>query len=160
AQGLRSVLSAFGMDLPSAPMVIETRTVVISMVTGVVVTLVAAWLPARRAAKVAPIEALRATARDRSAHSKRRVVLGLFTTAAGAPSPAQGLPGPGAAAVGPGALPIFGGVSVLGPVIARRFARIVGWPLPRVRGMAGTLARENAMRNPRRTAATSSALMI
>src|SRR4029078_9816293 len=43
---------------------------------------------------------------------------------------------------------------------ARRFARIVGWPLPRVRGIAGTVARENAMRNPRRTAATASALMI
>jgi putative ABC transport system permease protein len=160
AQGLRSVLSAFGMDLPSAPMVIETRTVVISMVTGVVVTLIAAWLPARRAAKVAPIEALRATARDRSAQSKRRVVLGLFTTVAGAAFLAQGLSGAGAAAVGLGALTIFLGVSVLGPVIARRFSRIVGWPLPRVRGMAGTLARENAMRNPRRTAATSSALMI
>ena len=62
AQGLRSVLSAFGLDLPSGAAVIEPRTIVVSMVTGVVVTLVAAWLPARRAAKVAPIEALRATA--------------------------------------------------------------------------------------------------
>src|SRR5262249_57342167 len=52
------------------------------------------------------------------------------------------------------------GVAVLGRVIAGRFSRAVGWPLPRLRGMAGTLARENAMRNPRRTAATSSALMI
>ena len=160
AQGLRSVLSAFGMELPSADMVIEPRTVVISMVTGVVVTLVAAWLPARRAAKVAPIEALRDSARDRTANSKRRVVLGVLTTVAGAAFLAQGLSGAGAAAVGLGALGIFLGISVLGPVIARRFSRIVGWPLPRVRGMAGTLARENAMRNPRRTAATSSALMI
>jgi putative ABC transport system permease protein len=54
---------------------------------------------------------------------------------------------------------MFAGVSALGPVMARRFSRIVGWPL-RLRGMAGTLARENAARNPRRTAATASALMI
>ena len=160
AEGLRSVLSAFGVELPSGGTVVEPRTIVVSMVTGVVVTLVAAWLPARRAAKVAPIEALRSTTRDRSAHSRRRVVLGILTTAAGAWFVAQGLSGAGASAVGLGALGVFVGVAILGPVIARRFSRVVGWPLPRVRGMAGTLARENAMRNPRRTAATSSALMI
>ena len=55
---------------------------------------------------------------------------------------------------------MFIGIAILGPVIARPFARIVGSPLPRLRGTAGTLARENATRNPRRTAATASALMI
>jgi putative ABC transport system permease protein len=73
---------------------------------------------------------------------------------------AHGLSGAGAGAVGLGAFGVFFGVAMLGPVIARRFARVAGWPLPRMRGMAGTLARENAMRNPRRTAASSSALMI
>ncbi|HEX2381181.1 MAG TPA: FtsX-like permease family protein [Acidimicrobiales bacterium] len=160
AQGLRSVLSAFGAELPPGGTVVEPRTVMVSMLTGVVVTLVAAWLPARRAAKVAPIEALRTTALDTSAHSKRRVVFGVLIGMAGAMFMAQGLSGAGAGPVGPGALLVFLGVAMLGPVIARRFARIVGWPLPRLRGMAGTLARENAMRNPRRTAATSSALMI
>jgi putative ABC transport system permease protein len=89
-------------------------------------------------------------------------VLGVSTGVAGAAFVTQGLSGAGAGAgaVGIGALAVFLGVAILGPVIARRFSRIVGWPLPRLRGMAGTLARENAMRNPRRTAATSSALMI
>jgi len=73
---------------------------------------------------------------------------------------AHGLSGAGVKDVGLGALAVFVGVAMLGPTISRRFSRIVGWPLPRVRGVAGTLARENAMRNPRRTAATSSALMI
>src|SRR6516164_5055388 len=157
AQGLRSLLSAFGMGLPSGSSVIEARTVVVSMLTGIVVTVAAAWLPARRAAKVAPIEALRDTALDTSAQSKRRVLFGVAT---GGVLIAQGLSGAGVKAVGLGALAVFAGVVMLGPTIARRFSRIVGWPLPRVRGVAGTLARENATRNPRRTAATSSALMI
>jgi putative ABC transport system permease protein len=160
AQGLRSVISAFGLELPAGDAVVEQRTIVVSMLTGIAVTLVAAWLPARRAAKVAPIEALRDSARDASAHSKPRIVLGVMTAGAGAASIAQGLSGAGVAAVGLGALGVFLGVAMLGPVIARRFTRVAGWPVSRLRGMAGTLARQNAMRNPRRTAATSSALMI
>lgn len=160
AQGLRSVLTAFGVELPSAGTVVEPRTIVVSFVTGLVVTVVAAWLPARRAAKVAPIEALRDNAIEPSAHSKRRVVFGVVVTVAGGALVAQGLAGAGVEAVGFGALAVFFGVAMLGPVIARRFARVVGAPLPRLRGMSGTLARENAMRNPRRTAATASALMI
>jgi putative ABC transport system permease protein len=160
AQGLRSVLSAFGMELPSGASVIEPRTVLVSMVTGIVVTVAAAWLPARRAAKVAPIEALRDSALDTSAHSKRRVLFGVVTGVGGGVLISHGLSGAGVKAVGLGGLAVFVGVVLLGPIISRRFSRIVGWPLARVRGMAGTLARENAMRNPRRTAATSSALMI
>src|SRR5262249_9863353 len=160
AQGLRSVIAAFGVELPSGGPVIESRTIVMSMLAGIIVTLVAAWLPARRAAKVAPIEALRDSALDTSAQSKRRVVIGVVTGIAGGLLIAQGLSGASASTVGLGALGVFLGVAMLGPVIGRRFARIVGWPLPRLRGMAGTLARQNAMRNPRRTAATSSALMI
>jgi putative ABC transport system permease protein len=160
AQGLRSVLSAFGMELPSGSSVIEPRTVVVSMLTGIVVTVAAAWLPARRAAKVAPIEALRDSALDTSAHSKRRVLFGVAGGVVGGVLIAHGLSGAGVKAVGLGALAVFVGVVMLGPAMARRFSRVVGWPLPRVRGVSGTLARENAMRNPRRTAATSSALMI
>jgi putative ABC transport system permease protein len=160
AQALRSVLSAFGMELPPGSSVIEPRTVVVSMLTGIVVTVAAAWLPARRAAKVAPIEALRDTALDTSTDSRRRVLFGVATGVVGGVLIAHGLSGAGVQAIGLGALAVFVGVVTLGPTISRRFSRMIGWPLPRVRGVAGTLARENAMRNPRRTAATSSALMI
>jgi putative ABC transport system permease protein len=160
ARGLQAVLSAFGVDLPSGGTVVEPRTIVVSLLTGVVVTRIASWLPARRAAKVAPIEALREASIDRAAGSKRRAVFGVVLTAAGAAYMAHGLAGGGVGPVGLGAFGVFLGVAVLGPVIARRFARVVGSPLPRFRGVSGLLARENAMRNPRRTAATSSALMV
>src|SRR5262249_2095682 len=119
-----------------------------------------AWLPARKAAKVAPIEALRDVSAEPRSGSKRRAAVGLVTTAAGGYFIARGLTDSAAGPVGLGAFAVFVGVAALGPMLARRFSRLVGWPLPRLRGMAGTLARENAARNPRRTAATASALMI
>lgn len=159
-QGLRWVMKAFGTDLPSTGIVVNQSAIVVSMITGVVVTFLAAWLPARKAAKVAPIEALRDVAVEPRTSSKPRVTFGIVTVAAGAYFIAQGLSGAGAGPVGLGAFAVFAGVAALGPVMARRFSRLVGWPLPKVRGMAGTLARENAARNPRRTASTASALMI
>jgi putative ABC transport system permease protein len=160
AQGLRWVLGAFGADLPSAPTVVNPNAILVSMIVGVAVTFLAAWLPARKAAKVAPIEALRDVAVEPRTSSKRRVALGVVTIAGGAYFIAQGLSGSGAGPVGLGALAVFVGVAALGPALARRFSLLAGWPLPKVRGMAGTLARENAARNPRRTSATASALMI
>jgi putative ABC transport system permease protein len=160
ANALRLVLEAFGLELPPAGLVVTPRAIVVSMIIGVVVTLVAAYMPARKAAKVAPIEALRDVAIDQSGRSTRRMVIGTVLTGAGAVYLAMGLAAHKAGTVGLGALGLFVGVSALGPVLARPFTRVLGLPLPRMRGMAGTLARENAMRNPRRTSATASALMI
>jgi putative ABC transport system permease protein len=160
AQGLRILLGAFGMELPSANTVVQSSAVIASMITGVTVTVLAAYLPARKAARVAPIEALRDAAIDTSATSKSRAATGIVLTGAGVALIAAGLSGGQASSVGLGALVVFVGVAVVGPVIARPFARLIGAPLPILRGLAGTLARENATRNPRRTAATASALMV
>jgi putative ABC transport system permease protein len=160
AQGLRIVLSLFGMETPAAGTVVNGGTLIVALVTGIVVTLIAAYIPARKAGKVAPIEALRDVAIDHAGASKKRAVFGTITTLLGVAFIAQGLAGAGAGPVGLGALAVFVGVAVLGPVIARPFAHVIGAPLPRLRGMAGTLARENATRNPKRTSATASALMI
>jgi putative ABC transport system permease protein len=160
AQGLRIVLGAFGMDLPHATTVVRSSAITASMITGVTVTVLAAYLPARKAAKVAPIEAMRDVATDTSATSKRRAVAGFVLTGLGVALIASGLSNGKAGSVGIGALVVFVGVAVAGPVIARPFARLIGAPLPLVRGMAGTLARENASRNPRRTSATASALVV
>ncbi len=160
AQGLRVVLSAFGLELPAAHTVVQSSAVAASVITGVAVTVLAAYLPARKGAKVAPIEALRESAVESTRTSKRRAVTGTVVTGGGVALIASGLSSGQAGSVGFGALAVFIGVAVLSPVIARPFARLVGAPLPIIRGMAGTLARENAARNPRRTSTTASALMV
>ncbi len=160
---LKGLLSALGIDIPAGGTVVTRNTVVVSLVTGLVVTMVSAYLPARRGARVPPIAALRDVAVESSGRSRRRVAIGTVLAVVGAVLLSIGLTGATAqpiALVGLGALVIFLGVAVLGPVIARPASRILGALLPRIQGVAGTLARENAMRNPRRTAATASALMI
>ncbi|MDQ1709149.1 MAG: putative transport system permease protein [Frankiaceae bacterium] len=163
AIGLKALLAAFGLDIPAGGSVILPRTVVASLVVGVGVSLASAFFPARRASKIPPVAAMRAMAQDTSGRSVVRVVSGLAATALGAASLANGLFGKGAnrlQSVGIGVLVIFIGITILGPIFAARMSSIIGAPLPRMRGMAGTLARENAKRNPRRTSATAAALMI
>jgi putative ABC transport system permease protein len=160
AYALRWVLEAFGMNLPGASMVVLPRTVLVALVVGVVVTVLAAYLPARKAARVAPIQALRDVAVESERRFAVRTVLGLLATIAGAVLMVQGLSGGGPGAVGLGALAVFVGVAMLGPAIARPFTYVLGWPIARVSGISGVLARENTTRNPRRTAATASALMV
>jgi putative ABC transport system permease protein len=161
AHGLSALLTSFGVELPGGATVVASRSIVVSMVVGTVVTVLAAYLPARRASKVAPVAAMRDVAVDSSGHSRRRAVIGSVLTGLGAALLVAGASGDGAAApVGAGVLAVFAGVVVLGPVVGPRFVRIVGAPVARLRGMTGVLARDNAVRNPKRTAATASALMI
>ena len=132
-----------------------------SVLVGLVVTLLASLAPARKATRVAPIEALRDAAPGGYRFSPRRAVLGGVVTAAGIAALAGGLfAGSGLAFVGLGVLVTFLGITTLLPLIARTAARVLGAPLPRLGGMTGKLARDNAMRNPKRTASTAAALMI
>jgi putative ABC transport system permease protein len=160
AHGLRALLTGFGLELPGGSTLVTSRTIVISMVLGTVVTVIAAYLPARRASRVAPIAAMRDVAVDTTGRSRRRAVIGTVTTVLGALLLAAGIGGAGAAAVAAGTLGVFAGVVVLGPVVAPRFVRLVGTPVAKLHGMTGVLARDNAARNPKRTSATASALMI
>jgi putative ABC transport system permease protein len=159
---LKGLLSATGFDIPSSGTVLESRTVIVSLLVGTIVTVAAAFVPARRAARVAPIEALR-EAQDRPGRSLRfRLVTGLVVLALGVGPLAFGLfakPENGLQLVGIGVALTFLGVAMLAPLIARPVASVLGLPV-RATGVPGKLASENAMRNPRRTAATASALMI
>jgi putative ABC transport system permease protein len=161
ATGLKKMMSAMGIDLPGGSITITSTTVIVSVVAGITVSLVSALFPARRASKVPPIAALRDVAIDRSGSSRTRIVSGVTVTGLGGAAMAAGLfGGASIAAVGAGAALVFLGVAVLGPILARPISRVLGAPLPRLRGMAGNLARENAMRNPKRTSTTAAALMI
>ncbi len=132
----------------------------IAVVIGVVTTVVAALLPARKAAKVAPIEALRDTAIEQSSGSRRRTVIGIVLAGIAVALGTQGLANHHIGTVGFGALGAFAALVTLGPVLARPFARLAGGPIGRWRGVPGTLAKESAARSPRRTASAASALMI
>ena len=162
AIALKALLSSLGIDLPSSGTVIQLRTVIVSVLIGTIVTVVAAIVPARRAARIAPIEALR-EAQDRPGRSLRfRLVSGAIVLALGVAPLAYGLFGRPADAllfVGIGVALTFVGVAMLTPLIARPVAAGIGLPIRRT-GVPGKLGRENSMRNPRRTAATASALMI
>lgn len=160
AIGLRAVMGAFGFEVPTASLVVKPSTFIISVGLGVVVTFLASLLPARRAARIPPIAALRESQTE-SRQLGRRTAIGVVVSALGAVVLLFGLFGSaGIQAVGAGVFGLFIGVAVLGPVIARPMGRMLGAPLPRWRGMPGRLARENAVRNPRRTASTAAALMI
>ncbi|HEX2047838.1 MAG TPA: FtsX-like permease family protein [Acidimicrobiales bacterium] len=164
AGALKGMLAAFGFDIPGRGVVLSASTVVTSVVAGMVVTLVAALSPARKAAKIPPIAAMRAQVAGSAGYgSKQRILVGLLLLVVGVSAMLIGLfgdTGTTVGAVGLGVLLVFFGVSVLGRTISLPLSRALGSPLPRLRGAAGTLARENAMRNPKRTAASASALMI
>jgi putative ABC transport system permease protein len=164
AAGLKALLAAFGLDIPAGGIVFAPSTIVISLIAGVGVTLVAAISPARKAGKIPPVAALRDVAVGSTGYgSKQRMIIGALILVAGAAALGYGLFGSPENAlplVGLGVLLVFFGVTVLGRTIALPLSRFIGWPLPRARGIRGQLARENAMRNPKRTASTASALMI
>ncbi len=160
AVGLEKLLSGFGVTLPSGSLVFEARTVIVCLVVGVGVTLVAAISPARRAVRIAPVAAVSAQQTEEEVPLRRRFTRGGIITVIGVALLAWGLTAPAIALVGLGAVLIFVGVAMLAPAVARPIASVIGRPLARLLGTSGRLGRENSMRSPRRTAQTSSALMV
>ncbi|MBW8483391.1 ABC transporter permease [Actinomadura sp. PM05-2] len=135
----------------------------VSYLVGVLVTVVSAYFPARRAAKIPPVAAMRDDVALPQRSLRVRVAAGALLTLAGAALIALGLGGDGgnpAAIVGAGAFGVFLGVTLLAPVISVPVVKVLGWPFTKLFGATGRLARQNALRNPRRTAATAAALMI
>ncbi|MCZ2860848.1 ABC transporter permease [Blastococcus sp. VKM Ac-2987] len=162
ASALRALFGSFGLTL-DGNLVLSAGTIAWSYAVGVVVTLVAAYLPARRAAATPPVAAMRDdhVAAERSL--RRRTLTGSVLAAVGGGALTTSLLADGGGAaqlVGFGGLSLVLAAIALSPVLARPFARSVGAILPRMWGTTGHLARENAQRNPRRTAATASALMV
>ncbi|MFF0834330.1 MULTISPECIES: ABC transporter permease [unclassified Streptomyces] len=161
--GLRSLLGSFGASVPDGPLVISPGTVLAALAVGIVVTVLAAWLPGRRAAKIPPVAAMS------SVHAKAttrslvlRNTLGALFSAAGVAVVLAATTMDADSAQGPmglGAVLLIIGVFILTPLLSRPLIAAVA-PVLRLFGVSGKLARQNSVRNPRRTAATASALMI
>jgi putative ABC transport system permease protein len=160
ALGLVALLKGFGITLPTGPLVFETRTVIAALVVGVGVTVVSAISPARRAVRIPPVAALADHRSDQEESSRRRIVLGSVIGALGVGVLVVGLTRPAIQLVGVGAVAIFIGIGMLAPLVARPVSSVLGRPLAATLGISGRLGRENSMRSPRRTAQTSSALMV
>ena len=161
ALGLTALMGAIGLDLGGVSLVFGWQTAVVAFAVGVPVTLLAAYLPARRAARVPPVAAMRDDASIPETSLRRRLLGGAVLTAVGAGLMAWALGfGAGLPALGAGVLAVFLGVALLAPVIGRPIVTVIAAPYRRIFGTVGVLARENTRRNPRRTAATASALMI
>ena len=165
APGLRALLGSVGIDLPSTGTVIEPRTIIVALAVGMIATLVSGLVPARRATQVQPVEAMREAGTPGAKKvSRRRLISSFAVIAVGLVALVFGLFGAeGSAAaslLGLGVVVMMLGVALLAPVLVRPLARFIGAPLERLQGIPGRLARENAERQPQRTAITASALMI
>lgn len=164
ARGLLALFGTMGYELPSTNAVFLPRTAVVGVLAGVVVTVIAAVPPARRATRAAPVGVLRGAVGARGASgSRRRLLAGTALGAGGLATLLTGVFGGGSrpvVAVGLGAAGLLASLFVLLPLVARPAAYLLGSPLVRFMGEPGFLGRENAMRSPRRTASTAAALMI
>jgi putative ABC transport system permease protein len=165
AVGLMKLMGMTGMNLSTDDLTVAWTTPVIGMVLGVVVTVLAAYLPARRAGKVSPMAALRDAGAPADAKAGVvRAVVGLLLTGAGGfglyLASAADKAAEGSLWLGLGVVLSLLGFVVIGPLLAGGVVRILGAVLLRAFGPVGRMAERNALRNPRRTGATGAALMI
>lgn len=157
---LKALFAQLGLELTGAELVFRPRTAVVAYAVGILVTMIAAYFPARRASKIPPVAALRDDVALPESSLRRRLIAGSLLTVAGGIALGLGLTAGRIQAVGLGVLLIMVGVILLTPLIARRVVGALGAPFAKAYGAVGKLARENALRNPRRTSVTASALMI
>ena len=167
AVGLNELFIALNLDLPQTETVFATRTIVVSLLVGTVITLIAGVSPALRATRVPPIAAVREGAQlPRSALSRWAPYIAVATVVLAVLALSYAMLAPDVATgdrfllLGIGVLALFVGVALLSSRLVVPLTRLVGWPARRMGGAAGQLAEGNAMRDPGRTASTAAALMI
>jgi putative ABC transport system permease protein len=165
-EALTAAFKALDVELPASDTVLASRTVIVSLLFGVGVTTAAGLIPAVRATRVDPVAALREGAVPTSRGSRRTPIAGAVLSAIAVAALVYGMFAGDLsvtgrlAAIGVGTLILFVGVAMLSSRLVPPLASVVGRPAERIARVAGRLARENAMRNPGRTAATAAALMI
>ena len=166
AAGLSAVLKAVGAELPANSLQVLPRTIIVSLLIGIGVTVISSLIPAVRSTRVPPIAAL---SENLVSGGRNRVVvrtaiavllgtIGLILIVMTLVSGTDG--GSGAAQIGGGAVCVLIAISIFAPKLVAPAAKVIGAPLERIGGLTGRLARENSQRNPSRTAVTAAALMI
>jgi putative ABC transport system permease protein len=167
APGVAALMKGFGLDLGTTGTVLRPRTIIAGLLVGMIATVVSGFVPARRATRVQPVEAMRdAVIPGGGRLRRRRIVIAVLVEVIGVALLLYGLLGdPGAADVtatvlGLGSLLMIFGFALLAPTLVRPLSGLIGRPLVRLQGLTGRLARENSRRQPQRTAVTASALMI
>jgi putative ABC transport system permease protein len=166
AKLLNALFDAAGFGIPVADLVIAPRTVVAAFAVGIGTTLVAALVPALRAMRADPVAAMSGVPPPPSSRARRSTAIATVVFLIGGLAlTIQGLFGSGAAtsrlgAISIGAVAVFIGIALSARYVVRPLAAVVGYPIERILGTPGRLARENTVRNPGRTAITSAALMI
>lgn len=162
---LNRIFDAVGFGLPTAGITLQARTVIVPLIVGVVVTLIAAIIPAIRATRVPPVAVLREGAvLPKSRFSRFTPYVGVLFGLLGVLAIVAGFgssdSGQALSLIGVGALLILIGVGMAMRMLIRPIARAVGWPLQRLFGTSARLGRQNTMRDPARTASTAAALMV
>jgi putative ABC transport system permease protein len=158
--GLKGLLKGFGFDIPATGLVLTGGTVVVALLTGTIVASVAGIFPAVKAARTPPIAALREVAVEK-APARRRLVIGLVVVTYGLVETLRAA----LATVSPlgvvaGVAATLVGALALGPWLAGPVGRFLGRPIVAAKGVTGSIAQENAVRNPRRTTWSAAALLI
>ena len=157
---LKGVFDGFGFALPAGGLVLKASSSLLAVLVGVAATVLAGALPAVRSSRTPPLAALREVAAEPPSVSRRRVAAGALILAAGIGTVIAGTTNVSQGAAMAGAVATLAGFVVLGPAAARPAVTVLGAPIAGLRGVSGRLARDNALRNPRRTAATASALLV
>ncbi len=166
AAGLGSVFNSVGLKLPEAGATIPAKAIVIGLLIGVGTTVLASIAPARRATRIAPVAALREGAvLPRGLLSRWSALIALLLSVSGCALIAFGFHGGGGTStklleMAAGAVLVFFAVATIARHLVPTIVRVIGWPIARLPGGVGRIARDNSLRNPGRTAVTSSALMV
>ena len=160
---LKGAFAGFGITLPTTSLVLSTAAVATALPVGIVVTIIAGITPALQSSRVSPVAALSSVAFERTGLTRRRAIIGAAAALLGVGAVLAGAVSGSSSTLGfagLGAILLLVGMVVLGPTAARPVSRVIGAGLAKVRGFPGSLASQNAQRNPRRTAGASAALMI
>src|SRR3954468_20299281 len=160
AIGIRNLLDALDYSIPARGLALEPFTVVLTIVTGTAASLIAAIAPAIGAGRVPPVAAMADTAFERTGSVRGRVIAATGCAVVGAATIVAVLAGANGLLLGLGIALLFATVLLLGPVMARPIARLLGAPVQRLRGVTGAMARGNVQRNPKRTARTAAPVLI